>query len=165
MLKLDERNESALVREDFDLEKHCLEIVDDLRVIYSNKKIDTILKIESDAKIIEVDRFYFNSCLQNLLDNAVKYSGDAPTIEVTAKRVGQKISIAIKDNGIGIAKEEQRKVFNQYYRIKRDLDVKGDGIGLSFVKQVVESHGGIIYLNSDEGKGSTFTIHLPNKNN
>lgn len=164
-VKLDERNESALVREDFDLEKHCLEIVDDLRVIYSNKKIDTILKIESDARIIEVDRFYFNSCLQNLLDNAVKYSGDAPTIEVTAKRVGQKISIAIKDNGIGIAKEEQRKVFNQYYRIKRDLDVKGDGIGLSFVKQVVESHGGIIYLNSDEGKGSTFTIHLPNKNN
>ena len=112
-----------------------------------------------------MDAFYFNSCLRNLLDNAIKYSDDAPNIKVVAKRNKKKVSIAIKDNGIGIEKEEQRKVFNQFYRSKRNSDVKGDGIGLSFVKQVVESHGGTIYLNSKQGEGSTFIIHLPCKNN
>lgn len=163
--KLDEKKEKALVCENFDLEKHCKEIVADLRIIYSNKDINAIFEIEPDARIIEVDAFYFNSCLRNLLDNAIKYSDDAPNIKVVAKREKQKVSIAIKDNGIGIAKEEQRKVFNQFYRSKRDSDVKGDGIGLSYVKQVVESHGSTIYLNSKQGEGSTFTIHLPNKNN
>lgn len=163
--KLDEKKEKALVCENFDLEKHCKEIVADLRIIYSNKDINAIFEIEPDARIIEVDAFYFNSCLRNLLDNAIKYSDDAPNIKVVAKRNKKKVSIAIKDNGIGIEKEEQRKVFNQFYRSKRNSDVKGDGIGLSFVKQVVESHGGTIYLNSKQGEGSTFIIHLPCKNN
>lgn len=163
--KLDEKKEKALLCENFDLEKHCKEIVADLRIIYSNKDINAIFEIEPDARIIEVDAFYFNSCLRNLLDNAIKYSDDAPNIKVVAKRNKKKVSIAIKDNGIGIEKEEQRKVFNQFYRSKRNSDVKGDGIGLSFVKQVVESHGGTIYLNSKQGEGSTFIIHLPCKNN
>ena len=163
--KLDEKKEKALLCENFDLEKHCKEIVADLRIIYSNKDINAIFEIEPDARIIEVDAFYFNSCLRNLLDNAIKYSDDAPNIKVVAKRNKKKVSIAIKDNGIGIEKEEQRKVFNQFYRSKRNSDVKGDGIGLSFVKQVVESHGGTIYLNSNQGEGCTFTIYLPCKNN
>lgn len=163
--KLDEKKEKALLCENFDLEKHCLEIIADLRIIYSNKDIKAIFEIEPDARVIEMDAFYFDSCLHNLLDNAIKYSDAAPNIKVVAKRDKKKVSIAIKDNGIGIAKEEQRKVFNQFYRSKRDSNVKGDGIGLSFVKQVVDSHGGTIYLNSNRGEGSTFTIHLPYKNN
>lgn len=101
--------------------------------------------------------------LTNLLDNAVKYSGEAKEIVV---RVGEQkgyITIAVTDRGIGIPLGEQKKIFERFHRVSTGLvhDVKGSGLGLSIVKHIVEAHYGKVTLESTPGKGSTFTIHLP----
>jgi signal transduction histidine kinase len=101
--------------------------------------------------------------LINLLDNAVKYSGESKAISV---RLGQEngfVTIAVSDHGIGIEREDCGKVFEKFYRVGNCLvhDVKGSGLGLSIVKHVVEAHHGRVTVESEPGNGSTFTIHLP----
>src|SRR5262245_17198234 len=99
----------------------------------------------------------------NLLDNAVKYSGESKEIDVVlAKRLGF-VTIAVRDHGIGMANEEREKVFEKFYRVGNNLvhDVKGSGLGLSIVKHIVEAHNGKVTVESEVGHGSTFVIHLP----
>jgi signal transduction histidine kinase len=99
----------------------------------------------------------------NLLDNAVKYSGDSKEIEVKMAEQGDFITIAVIDHGIGIASEEREKVFEKFYRVGNILvhDVKGSGLGLSIVKHIIEAHNGIVTVESELGRGSAFIIHLP----
>jgi signal transduction histidine kinase len=101
--------------------------------------------------------------LMNLLDNAVKYSAASKEIHVRLREKDGFISISIRDHGIGIPPEEQRKIFEKFYRVSTGLvhDVKGSGLGLSLVKHIVEAHKGRITVESEPGRGSTFTIHLP----
>jgi signal transduction histidine kinase len=99
----------------------------------------------------------------NLIDNAVKYSGEARQITV---RLGQKddfLTIAVTDHGVGIPREEQPKIFEKFYRVGTGLvhDVKGSGLGLSLVMHIVKAHHGKVTVESELGRGSTFTIHLP----
>jgi signal transduction histidine kinase len=99
----------------------------------------------------------------NLLDNAVKYSGDARVINVRLGRQNSFATIAVTDYGIGIAADERQKVFEKFYRVSTGLvhDVKGSGLGLSIVQHIVEAHHGRVTLESEPGKGSTFAIYLP----
>ncbi|MCI0660530.1 MAG: HAMP domain-containing histidine kinase, partial [Acidobacteria bacterium] len=99
----------------------------------------------------------------NLLDNAVKYSGDSKEIEVKLGEQGDFVTISVIDHGIGIAGEEREKVFEKFYRVGNVLvhDVKGSGLGLSIVKHIVEAHQGKVTVESDLGRGSAFIIHLP----
>ncbi len=99
----------------------------------------------------------------NLLDNAVKYSGGSRGISVTIARSGRWIVISIKDRGIGISRDEQKKIFERFHRVGTGLvhDVKGSGLGLSIVSHIVQAHGGSVTVESDPGKGSTFSIRLP----
>jgi signal transduction histidine kinase len=99
----------------------------------------------------------------NLLDNAVKYSGDSDEIEVKLAVHGDFITISVIDHGIGIASEEREKVFEKFYRVGNNLvhDVKGSGLGLSIVKHIVEAHHGKVTVESEIGRGSAFIIHLP----
>ncbi|HYE15455.1 MAG TPA: HAMP domain-containing sensor histidine kinase [Pyrinomonadaceae bacterium] len=112
-----------------------------------------------------IDRDAIAQALMNLLDNAVKYSEHAEKKEVTV-RVGQKenlIHISVTDHGVGIAPEEQKKIFEKFYRVSTGLvhDVKGSGLGLALVKHIVEAHRGSVTVESAPGRGSTFTITLP----
>jgi signal transduction histidine kinase len=99
----------------------------------------------------------------NLLDNAVKYSGDSKEIDVKLAEQGDFITISVIDHGIGIASEEREKVFEKFYRVGNNLvhDVKGSGLGLSIVKHIVEAHHGKVTVESEIGRGSAFIIHLP----
>ncbi len=99
----------------------------------------------------------------NLLDNAVKYSGEAKMINVKLSRNDGFVTIAVTDHGIGIAREEIDKVFEKFYRVGNSLvhDVKGSGLGLSIVKHIVEAHDGTVSIESEPGNGTTFSIHLP----
>jgi signal transduction histidine kinase len=101
--------------------------------------------------------------LTNLLDNAIKYSGDEREINVRLTQAGDFVAIAITDRGVGIATEEQEKIFEKFYRVSTGLvhDVKGSGLGLSLVKHIVMAHHGKITVQSKPGEGSTFTIYLP----
>ena len=99
----------------------------------------------------------------NILDNAIKYSVESPVIEVSTENVKDFVIIKIKDNGIGMSKTAQKRIFEKFYREHTgDLhNVKGHGLGLAYVKTIVEDHNGQIFVESEKGKGSTFIIKVP----
>jgi len=101
--------------------------------------------------------------LSNLLDNAVKYSNGNKDITVSLRREGDFVVIAVKDQGIGIPRDEQAKIFDRFHRVSTGLvhDVKGSGLGLAIVRHIVEAHRGRVTIESRPGEGSTFSIHLP----
>ena len=123
--------------------------------------------LETDFKHNEVrlmvDEMHISNAIFNLLDNAVKYSIDKPEITVRSFIKGDQLCLAVKDRGIGLSKSQQQQIFDKFYRVpKGDLhDVKGFGLGLSYVKYVIDSHGGEIKVNSQLNKGSEFTIKIP----
>lgn len=121
------------------------------------------IQIEADENLTAVfDAKLMSSVFSTLVDNAVKYSGEPVRILLKAIRKSDKLFISVSDNGIGIAPEHQRHVFEKFYRVPHgDVhEVKGYGIGLYFAKTIVERHGGWISLTSTPGNGSTFTIEL-----
>ncbi len=121
------------------------------------------IQIEADENLTAVfDAKLMSSVVSTLVDNAVKYSGEPVRILLKAIRKSDKLFISVSDNGIGIAPEHQRHVFEKFYRVPHgDVhEVKGYGIGLYFAKTIVERHGGRISLTSTPGNGSTFTIEL-----
>lgn len=109
------------------------------------------------------DEMHLSNVFTNLLDNAIKYCKEAPSIEVDTINKNGHIIVSVKDQGIGIKKENQRKVFEKFYRVPTGNihDVKGFGLGLSYVKRIVEQHKGHIQLKSESGKGSEFLIFIP----
>jgi signal transduction histidine kinase len=112
---------------------------------------------------VVIDQEAIAQAFINLLDNAVKYSGEANEINVTLGQQNGFVIIAVRDFGIGIASEEREKVFEKFYRVGNVLvhDVKGSGLGLSIVKHIIEAHQGKVTVESELGKGSTFVLHLP----
>lgn len=119
------------------------------------------LKAEND--LIQVDAVHIGNVIYNLLDNAVKYCTDQPNISLSTWNDKKGIFFEISDNGIGIKREFQKMIFDKFYRISTGNlhDVKGFGLGLYYVKLVVEAHGGVIDVKSIPGKGTSFKIWLP----
>ncbi|HET6373126.1 MAG TPA: HAMP domain-containing sensor histidine kinase [Candidatus Polarisedimenticolia bacterium] len=112
---------------------------------------------------VRIDAEAISQALTNLLDNAVKYSDGSKQIEVSLARQDDSIAISVKDHGIGISRDEQRKIFDRFHRVSTGLvhDVKGSGLGLSIVDHIAKAHHGRVTVVSEPGKGSTFTLVLP----
>jgi two-component system phosphate regulon sensor histidine kinase PhoR len=112
---------------------------------------------------ITADKFHLLSVFNNLLDNALKYSKGNCAIEIAVTKTSNDVSVAFRDNGIGIESTLQDKIFEKFFRAQGGNlhDVKGFGLGLSYVKSIIESHHGTIDLKSEKGKGSEFIIKLP----
>jgi two-component system phosphate regulon sensor histidine kinase PhoR len=112
---------------------------------------------------MEVDEVHISNVLNNLIDNAVKYSPSNPSIEIKASTLDQGARISIKDIGMGMPKEALSNIFDAFYRVPTGNvhNVKGFGLGLSYVKKIVEAHGGNVHVKSKLGEGSTFEIYLP----
>ena len=125
-----------------------------------------IRELHADDPVISADEVHTTNIVVNLLDNAVKYCTTEPVIFVSTKNFNGGIIIDVKDNGIGISKENQKKIFEQFYRVHTGNihNVKGFGLGLSYVKKVSEAHNGYVTLESKLGQGSTFSIYLPKEN-
>lgn len=143
------------------MDKLVKEIVDNFQIRYKDKggriEIDTLDELKWD-----VDKIHFGNVVYNLLDNSLKYCDKAPIVKIKLKRNENGFCLAVADNGIGIKKEDQKRIFEKLYRVPTgDVhNVKGFGLGLSYVNAIVELHGGQIDLQSQEGKGSTFEITI-----
>ena len=120
-------------------------------------------KFEAANSIVDGDRMHLTNVMFNLLDNAIKYNTQLPLIRVTTQNANHHLSISIADNGIGISSKNLRRIFDRFFRVSTgDVhDVKGFGLGLYYVRHVVKDHKGKIKVDSEEGKGTTITINLP----
>jgi two-component system phosphate regulon sensor histidine kinase PhoR len=126
-----------------------------------------LLNLNATNDLVEGDEVHFTNMLSNLMDNAVKYSREhvPPEIRVSTQTAGRNIRIRIEDNGIGMNKETLSRIFEKFYRAHTGNvhNVKGFGLGLSYVKSMVDAHGGRIKAESIPGKGSIFTVDIPTK--
>ena len=120
-------------------------------------------QLEAQAHVVEADEVHLTNIIHNLLDNANKYSPAAPMINIATANLNGDLKICIADNGIGLRAEDQKRVFEKYYRVSTGNvhDVKGFGLGLSYVKLMVEAHHGTIAVKSELQRGSEFEICLP----
>jgi two-component system, OmpR family, phosphate regulon sensor histidine kinase PhoR len=133
----------------------------ELRVKAKNGELTSDLK--ADPAIIKGDDVHITNVLFNLLDNAVKYSKEAPIIIISTELEDEFVVVSVKDHGIGIQKEHVGQIFERFYRVPTGNvhDVKGFGLGLSYVKKIVEAHHGKIKVESDLHKGTKFMIYFP----
>ncbi|MCF1749476.1 sensor histidine kinase [Mariniradius sediminis] len=158
-----DKKEFKLKLEEINLE----EILDGARRQFElqveNKGGEITFESELGYPLIRADAFHLSHIFNNLLDNANKYCKEKPVIRIKAWEEGEHAFISIQDNGIGMNKDAQRKIFDKFYRVPTGNlhDVKGFGLGLSYVKTMLEAHKGEINVQSEPGKGSIFTIKLP----
>lgn len=119
--------------------------------------------LKASRHTVEADKLHLTNVLYNLIDNAIKYCKTSPQILIRTADGGRNLLLEIEDNGIGISDDNQKRVFQKFYRVPTGNvhDVKGFGIGLNYVKSIIESHKGNIKLKSELGQGSTFKISLP----
>lgn len=138
-------------------------VTDNLTLQIEERQGSLNLKLDAKQFMIDADDVHFSNIIFNLLDNAIKYSKDKPIIQVETQTSNNMLAIKVKDNGIGMNKETQSRVFEKFYRAHTGNihNVKGFGLGLSYVKAVTDAHGGKVKVESTLGKGSTFTIFLP----
>ena len=128
----------------------------------ANKPVNFRMDIEPEDLTVLADRTHLSNILSNLLDNAIKYSRQAADVTILCRKQADRVMISITDHGIGIASERICHLFDKFYRVPTGNlhNVKGYGLGLFYVKTMVEKHGGSIAVESKPGKGSTFTITL-----
>lgn len=141
------------------------ELLSSVKNHYMDKGFQINYILSSPVPDSVFDKESMMQVLQNLVDNACKYSGDSKKIEIKLSHIRSELVLTVKDFGIGIKKDEQDKIFSRFYRAGNELTqkVKGSGIGLTIVKQIVSAHNGRIEVKSEPGKGSDFQIHLPIK--
>jgi signal transduction histidine kinase len=138
-------------------------VVDDFRREVAARGFDVEYASTGDERTVDADPDALSLALWNLMDNAVKYSGDSRRIFVSTSAHNGSVEICVRDRGLGVPPEEQREIFRQFVRGRdaRVRGIKGTGIGLSMVQHIVEGHGGRVAVDSQPGEGSTFTIVLP----
>ena len=138
------------------------EAITNLAPLIQQKNARLDLKLNANKAILVADKDYMIITIINLIENAIKYS-KLPSIVVTTDTRNNWFILSVQDNGIGISKNQTRKLFKKFYRIRNDEEyaAKGFGIGLTFVKKIVDAHKGKIFIQSIAGQGSTFTIELP----
>ena len=156
-----DRSSLPLKKEKFDINLLIKESINDLHPLIEQRHAVVHTNFGEQNVLINADRSYLRLCLINLVENAIKYSNE-PVIDVSSRVEGNVLLIAVKDNGIGIAAEHQKKIFERFYRVTDgELHIsKGFGLGLNFVKKVIDTHHGRIEVASELGSGSIFTIKL-----
>lgn len=156
-------------RSHLDLHPEAVDVVALIRHLAGQHQLRAVKPVTIDLSsrlsdpLIMVDKTHFTNAINNLLDNAIKYSYDSVNINIHCDRDGNWLRVAIRDNGIGIPADYQQRIFEQFFRVPSgDLhNVKGFGLGLAYVRKIIEKHGGRISVVSEPYKGSEFVITLP----
>jgi two-component sensor histidine kinase len=158
-----DKGKIKLNREEIDVHLLLSNVASNFEMQVKNKNGNIILDLNAKKTIISADEVHFSNILSNLVDNAIKYCSAEPVITLSAWDSRKKMFIAVKDNGIGISKKDQKRIFEKFYRVSTGNihNVKGFGLGLCYVKTIAEEHGGSINIESQTGKGSRFIIIIP----
>ncbi|MFZ2054260.1 MAG: ATP-binding protein [Candidatus Aminicenantales bacterium] len=158
-----EEGRAEFAFESTDVSTLLTEVVSSIQDRVSHEGFDIGLNVEGALPLIAVDRTALSQAVANLIDNAIKYSGDSRRISVSASVEEQSLAIAVQDFGVGIKKEDIPRLFERFYRGGDELTrtVKGSGLGLTLVKEIVAAHRGKVHIESEPGKGSVFSIRLP----
>jgi len=158
-----EKNQLDVKKEAVDVHEIIEEAITHVELLVRDK--GGYIKTNLKAAFTEIlgNQFHLTNIVVNMLDNAIKYSEDAPKIDIITENTAKYIIIKVKDKGIGMNKNVQKNVFKKFYREETGNihNVKGHGLGLSYVKKIVEIHQGEIFVESEKGIGSTFTVKLP----
>ncbi|TCK64702.1 two-component system phosphate regulon sensor histidine kinase PhoR [Winogradskyella wandonensis] len=158
-----EKNELNISKERLKLHDLIEDAVTHVQLIIEDRKGYIKLHLNADKSSVLANETHFTNVIVNILDNAIKYSDGAPKIDVYTENVANNILLKISDKGNGMSKQVQKRVFEKFYREHTGNvhNVKGHGLGLAYVKQIVDDHQGYISVESEKGKGSTFTVRLP----
>jgi two-component system phosphate regulon sensor histidine kinase PhoR len=162
-LSLYENREITLKKEEVELVVLVKEVLASMKLQLESQNAAVSLNISGTNFMIEADRLHLASVIYNLLDNALKYSRENPEIKIEVIDHKQYIELKITDNGIGIAAEYRAKIFEQFFRVPSGdkHNIKGYGLGLSYVNHIVHRHLGFIEVQSKLGEGSSFSVKLP----
>jgi two-component system phosphate regulon sensor histidine kinase PhoR len=158
-----DKDKLKLENEQIDLHALITSSAKSFGLIIKERNGEIVCKLNAEKYVFFGDKIHITNTLHNLIDNAIKYSVVNPKIEIATNYHKGWIEISVRDNGIGVSKEGQKYIFEKFYRAPTDNvhDVKGFGLGLNYVKTIVEAYSGNVKLISKEHEGSTFVIKLP----
>jgi two-component system phosphate regulon sensor histidine kinase PhoR len=163
-------NVARIEKNDFKLEKKPLDVneminivIDSMALKLQKHDVQLTLKLDAINAIVLADELHFSNLIYNLIDNAIKYSSSTPEITISTNNKEDQIVIKVADKGIGMSRDQQTKIFEQFYRIPTGNlhDVKGFGLGLSYVNTIVKRLNGVISVRSEKDKGSDFELKFP----
>jgi two-component system phosphate regulon sensor histidine kinase PhoR len=151
---------------EFDVNKMVISVVSNFEIRVKNKNGVISTEIGATNAIFNGDEIHITNVVFNLLDNALKYSREIPEIKVSTENKNGSVIVTVQDKGIGISKEHHSQIFERFFRVPTGNvhNVKGFGLGLSYVKKIIDSHNGEIKVESALNKGTKFSIILPQLN-
>jgi two-component system, OmpR family, phosphate regulon sensor histidine kinase PhoR len=158
-----EKKELDISKDSDNIHEIIEEAIEHVNLIIEDRHGKITSHFEANRTTVLLNDMHFTNVIVNVLDNAIKYSPEAPIIDIYTENIKDFVIIKIKDQGIGMSKVAQKRIFEKFYREHTgDLhNVKGHGLGLSYVKRIIEDHNGQIFVESEKGKGSTFIIKIP----
>jgi len=161
-----EREELQLNTESVDIHEVLTMASDQMALQFSAREGQVNHEWKAGNGRVSIDEELMAHVWINLLDNAIKYSNEAPEVTLSTQNAGKSVLIEVSDRGLGMTKEQQKQVFDKFYRVTTGNihDVKGHGLGLAYAREIIEAHGGKISVNSELGKGSAFIVELPLEN-
>ena len=164
-MALIDKRDFSLKSSEVNLHDVIISALENINLQVEKKEGTATAVLEADNPIVEGDSTHISNIINNLLDNANKYSPDKPAITVHTRNAPNGVEVEVADQGIGMNKEQRKHIFDKFYRVHTGNlhDVKGFGLGLSYVKAMMTAHKGQIDVRSELGKGSSFILFFPFK--
>ena len=158
-----ENGKVDFTKEPVDLKKTVQQILDSMKLLFEKNHAQVSFETTGNNFVAQGEATHITNVIYNLLDNALKYSPTNPEIKISIKNSGDKLILSVQDNGLGISSEYKEKVFEKFFRVPTgDIhNIKGYGLGLSYVSSVMKAHDGTVEVESEPGKGSNFIVTFP----
>jgi two-component system phosphate regulon sensor histidine kinase PhoR len=160
-----DKKDFQLSLDDLNLHEVIQQAVDNFSLQVERREGTLRVDLQAKRPVVEGDATHIASIIHNLLDNANKYSPEKPDISISTRDVPMGVEITVTDKGIGISKEARKHIFDKFYRVHTGNihDIKGFGLGLSYVKAIMTAHKGLVDVKSEPGKGSSFSLTFPHR--
>ncbi|WP_369047554.1 sensor histidine kinase [Tenacibaculum sp. UWU-22] len=158
-----EKKQLDIAKQAVDVNQIVKDAIEHISLLISSKEGSVQTHLNALSTEVLGNQFHLTNVIVNMLENAIKYSDSAPKIDIFTESTNKFFILKIQDDGIGMSKQAQKYAFDKFYREHKGNihNVKGHGLGLAYVKEIIENHHGIVYVESEKGKGSTFTVKLP----